>query len=469
MERDSWRSQLQVELSCKVCQQLINDPVTLECGHGFCRLCLSQPTGAQEGTRCPDCDHLSSPDSCRPDRLLQRIVEVYVQENITAESMLGLPECSVHGERLKLFCRGCFQWLCVKCLSSGQHVGHKIIPTEETLDVFNNEVQDKADKYIKALRSLETSSLHLQDQAHTRRTRLLALFNSLYLHLGLTEQALRLGVRHQRSLLRADLEGKARLAEAAKWSLMKEVQRVEELAAVKDLFLMNNIVKACKRSPNNTVGVQEKQIHSANYVGIALHSTWKKLQSALLLLFSEPLTFDPNTAHPNLLVSEDGRTVEHTAVRQEVPDNPERYNTCLCVLAAQGFISGRHYWEVEVGEKIHWDLGVARESVIRKGNISLGPSSGYWAIMLRDGSKYSTCTSQTLPIEVVRWPSKIGILLDYEKGSLSFYNTANGSWLFSFSDTFNERLYPYFHFGPNDDGRNSLALRICPPQATMEE
>ncbi|MBN3305083.1 TRI39 ligase, partial [Amia calva] len=274
-----------------------------------------------------------------------------------------------------------------------------------------------------------------QDQAHTRRTRLLALFNSLYLHLGLTEQALRLGVRHQRSLLRADLEGKARLAEAAKWSLMKEVQRVEELAAVKDLFLMN---------------VSDAYI--PDFISIP-----------------EPLTFDPNTAHPNLLVSEDGRTVEHTAVRQEVPDNPERYNTCLCVLAAQGFISGRHYWEVEVGEKIHWDLGVARESVIRKGNISLGPSSGYWAIMLRDGSKYSTCTSQTLPIEVVRWPSKIGILLDYEKGSLSFYNTADGSWLFSFSDTFNERLYPYFHFGPNDDGRNSLALRICPPQATMEE
>ncbi|XP_015206170.1 zinc-binding protein A33-like isoform X2 [Lepisosteus oculatus] len=387
---ESFESQLVLELSCKGCRKLFHDPVTLMCGHSFCRLCLSQMTQTPEGVLCPDCHHCSISDSWRNDSLLQRIVGIYVQEKLVAEKLFELPECTCHEGKLKLFCHDCFQLLCVKCVSGEEHAGHKIIPAEEALEAFKEDIQDKVNNYNRVLKSMESHLLQIQ-----------------------------------------------------------------------------KIVKTCKRYSN--IIDSEKTLNSANYLGTALHSTWKNVHFAFLVLFSEHLTFDPNTAHPNLIVSVDGTRLEYTAERQDLPDNPGRYNSCLCALAAQGYSSRKHYWEVEVGEKIHWDLGIAKESVIRKGNISLGPLSGYWAIMLRDGTDYCTCTSQTLSPQVVKWPRKIGIFLDYEKGEVSFYNAVDGSCIFSFRDSFTERLYPYFHFGPNDDGRNSLPLQICPPQPTSQE
>ncbi|XP_039598648.1 probable E3 ubiquitin-protein ligase TRIML1 isoform X2 [Polypterus senegalus] len=80
------------------------------------------------------------------------------------------------------------------------------------------------------------------------------------------------------------------------------------------------------------------------------------------------VTFDPETANQWLIVSEDGKQVRHTDTRQRVTDNPKRFDCSPDVLAREGFTSGRHYWEVEVGGKTEWTLGVARESINRKGD-----------------------------------------------------------------------------------------------------
>uniref|UniRef100_A0A8C4XD46 B30.2/SPRY domain-containing protein n=1 Tax=Erpetoichthys calabaricus TaxID=27687 RepID=A0A8C4XD46_ERPCA len=95
------------------------------------------------------------------------------------------------------------------------------------------------------------------------------------------------------------------------------------------------------------------------------------------------VTFDPETAHPYLIVSEDGKEVRHTDTRQKVTDNPKRFDRCANVLAREGFTSGRHYWEVEVGGKTEWDLGVARESVNRKWGItSLCDVTCWWSVLM---------------------------------------------------------------------------------------
>ncbi|XP_015201630.2 butyrophilin subfamily 2 member A2-like [Lepisosteus oculatus] len=110
------------------------------------------------------------------------------------------------------------------------------------------------------------------------------------------------------------------------------------------------------------------------------------------------VTLDPRTAHPHLILSEDGKQVRHGDTRQDLPDNPERFTSCVDVLGKDGFTSGRHYWEVKVKNKSAWTLGVVRESIKRKGQITLCPEAGIWTVWLRGGT-YTA--NSTVPVDFV--------------------------------------------------------------------
>uniref|UniRef100_A0A8C8SJ81 Butyrophilin subfamily 1 member A1 n=1 Tax=Pelusios castaneus TaxID=367368 RepID=A0A8C8SJ81_9SAUR len=185
-------------------------------------------------------------------------------------------------------------------------------------------------------------------------------------------------------------------------------------------------------------------------------------------LFSVDVTLDPDTAHPKLVLSEDRKRVKYGDKRQDLPDTPERFDYCSCVLGAERFTGGRRYWEVEVGDKIKWDLGVCRESVSRKGKVTLTPGNGYWAMVLRDG-EYKACTASWALLPVSVRPSRVGIFLDYEAGEVSFYNVTDGSHLFTFTDTFSGTLHPYFSPDLNAGGTNAAPLIICPVPAQAGE
>uniref|UniRef100_A0A3B5KJY2 B30.2/SPRY domain-containing protein n=1 Tax=Xiphophorus couchianus TaxID=32473 RepID=A0A3B5KJY2_9TELE len=100
--------------------------------------------------------------------------------------------------------------------------------------------------------------------------------------------------------------------------------------------------------------------------------------------FAVDVTLDPDTAHPNLILSDDGKQVKHGDVKKKLPDNPERFSTYVNVLGQQSFSSGRFYFEVQVKGKTKWTLGVARESINRKGIINLNPQNGFWTVGLRN-------------------------------------------------------------------------------------
>ncbi|KAL0194081.1 hypothetical protein M9458_012377, partial [Cirrhinus mrigala] len=101
---------------------------------------------------------------------------------------------------------------------------------------------------------------------------------------------------------------------------------------------------------------------------------------------------------------------------QNLPDNPERFDSCVCVLGKEGFSSGRFYFEVQVKGKTEWDLGVARESINRKGKITLSPSDGYWIVALRNGYEYTACAGPTVSLSLRLRPQRVGVFVDYEEG-----------------------------------------------------
>ncbi|XP_065419961.1 erythroid membrane-associated protein-like [Chrysemys picta bellii] len=183
-----------------------------------------------------------------------------------------------------------------------------------------------------------------------------------------------------------------------------------------------------------------------------------------VILSPVDVTLDPDTANPNLVLSEDRKRVRHGDTRQDLLDNPERFDTYPEVLGAEGFPGGRRYWEVEVGDKTDWVLGVCRESVERKGESFFSPGNGYWAVWLRDGG-YKALTSPSTPLPVSVRPSRVGIFLDYEAGEVSFYNVTDRSHLFTFTGTFSGTLRPYFNPSLNAGGTNTAPLIICPVPA----
>ncbi|XP_075769676.1 E3 ubiquitin-protein ligase TRIM21-like [Pelodiscus sinensis] len=155
------------------------------------------------------------------------------------------------------------------------------------------------------------------------------------------------------------------------------------------------------------------------------------------------VTLDPATAHPRLRLSEDRKSVRRGDIWQQLPKNPERFDTCVCVLGSEWFTSGRHYWEVEVGPRRGWEIGVARDSVQRKGKIQPKPDFGIWALD---------------SFHVSQVPRKVGVYLDYRRGEVRFYNAETMALIFSLTARFTGRLVPFFRLWAV---RSRLSLSPC--------
>nr|XP_014353657.1 PREDICTED: E3 ubiquitin-protein ligase TRIM39-like isoform X2 [Latimeria chalumnae] len=176
-----------------------------------------------------------------------------------------------------------------------------------------------------------------------------------------------------------------------------------------------------------------------------------------MLKFINPVTLDPNTAHPQLTLSEDLTAVTRGRTRREdLPDNPERFDRCHCVLGSEGFTSGRHSWVVDVENQTLWILGVAAESANRKGNIDPKPKLGYWTVRLYFGD-YSAFTDEGgTRLDVSKTPKKVLVCVDYEAGKVSFSNADDRSHIYTFTHKFKHKIFPFFGLGTI-----GAPLRIC--------
>ncbi|XP_050959738.1 butyrophilin subfamily 1 member A1-like [Labeo rohita] len=173
------------------------------------------------------------------------------------------------------------------------------------------------------------------------------------------------------------------------------------------------------------------------------------LPIALIYLKTDKVNviLDADTAHPQLIVSDDGKQVRSGNTQKKVDGGKDRFTEYLGVVGKDGFSSGCFYFEVQVKEQTKWDLGVTRESVNRKGLISLSPDNGYWTVGLRNG-KYSACDSSVVSLSLSVDPQRVGVFVNYEKGLVCFYDVESMSHIYTYTDQcFNEKLYPFVSLG----------------------
>ncbi|XP_028913071.1 butyrophilin subfamily 1 member A1-like [Ornithorhynchus anatinus] len=184
---------------------------------------------------------------------------------------------------------------------------------------------------------------------------------------------------------------------------------------------------------------------------------WSRAQ-----LHEAHITLDPDTAHPTLILSENRKQMTRGDKRLNLPDT-QRFDVEPCVLGCEGFTSGKHCWEVDVGDNNICLLGVCWENVKRKGSLSLSPENGFWAVQK---GKYAFWTySSSTFLSLVPHPCRVVVYLDYEAGDVSFYSATDGSHLYTFSHVaFSGTLRPFFWLWMSDP----TPLTICPMSTGSE-
>lgn len=158
---------------------------------------------------------------------------------------------------------------------------------------------------------------------------------------------------------------------------------------------------------------------------------------------AEDVRLDPDSANPDLLISADEKRMRCGLERHDAPRCRQRFDGWWCVMSREGYTSGRHYWEVEVGVR-DWRLGVAKASATRQGFHSLNTDTGYLTMRLERGSDLKALTVPPTLLSQNLMPKKVGVYLDYEQGQLSFYDVEKRSHLYTFNEKFTEELIPVF-------------------------
>ncbi|GCB75479.1 hypothetical protein scyTo_0019769, partial [Scyliorhinus torazame] len=199
---------------------------------------------------------------------------------------------------------------------------------------------------------------------------------------------------------------------------------------------------------HNEPVLQPPDMSLGEFNGPLQYAAWKRMLS-IISPVPAPLTLDPETANPCLILSKDHTMIKRRTKFKQLPETPKRFTFCGSVLAEEGFNSGQHYWEVDVENMSGWILGAANETVNRSDDIPLTPANGFWTVRLWNGKVHASYGSSGSLCCAATKPDRIGVYLDHEGGQLSFYNGDDMEHLYTFSHRFEEKLYPFILPLPN--------------------
>ncbi|XP_017212469.1 E3 ubiquitin-protein ligase TRIM39 isoform X1 [Danio rerio] len=386
--------------------------------------------------------------------------------------------CQKHERPLELFCRDDQMCVCVFC-TDGDHKTHNTVPIQEEIKVkkiqmmkTQRDMQQMIDERTKKIQDIKHSADLRKESTAREKTSTVELFSDLQRSIE----------RCQAELLEM-MEEKQKAAEKQDEELIQELQQeinelkmrnsdLDHLSHTEDHLQLLEIYPSICSPPNiknwpETSMSTDVSLETLRRALTQLQETLNEKVSKTVLRrmqqYAVDVTLDPDTAHQKLILSDDGKQVSTEDTKQKVPNNLERFDKCICVLGKEGFLTGRLYFEVQMKGKTEWTLGVARESINRKGKITVGLQDGYWAVGLRNENEYWAYAAPAVRLSVREKPQKVGVFVDYEDGLVSFYDVESRSHIYSFTgQSFINRLYPYFCPFPNDICKNSASMNISP-------
>uniref|UniRef100_A0AAZ1XAY8 B30.2/SPRY domain-containing protein n=1 Tax=Oreochromis aureus TaxID=47969 RepID=A0AAZ1XAY8_OREAU len=315
--------------------------------------------------------------------------------------------------------------------------------TQQNLRKMDDEIQEMIEKRRQKIQEINESVKMSKDAADKQKTEGVQIFTVLK---EFIEKGLKKVIK--------EIEDKQETTEKQAEGLIKELEEeISELKKRKVIVLPPTYEGTVMRAV-----AQLEETLKKHFKKLLAKAELRRVQQ-----YAVDVSLDPDTAHPELILSDDGKQVNFGDVNQSLSDNPKRFTVFANVLGRQGFSSGRFYFEVQVKGKTDWILGVARESVNRKGGNSVKPQDGFWALWLRNNNEYTACTGPAAVLSLASAPDKVGVFVDYEERLVSFYDVYAAASIYSFTGcSFTEKLYPCFNPCNNDNGKNSAPLVITP-------
>ncbi|KAM9410392.1 nuclear factor 7, brain-like [Pholidichthys leucotaenia] len=386
--------------------------------------------------------------------------------------------CKSHSKALEMFCQTDEVCVCLVCIES-DHKTHLIVPLIEKYEEKKDELEKKSadiqqmiQERQQKIEELRESVVVSRKDTNTQKVASVEVFTALIQSIERDLTQLTDMIEEKQKEREERVESFITELEEEISELMKRSSELEQLSDIEDHLSFLQRFQSMNPDPP-TEDWTEVKVHSSYErtlrTAVAqleemLNKELKKVTEAELKTvqqFVVEVNLDPDTANPNLNLSNNGKNVSHRNERMNLPDNPKRFSTVLCVLSKECFTSGKFYCEIQVKEKKRWTLGVARESINRKGTVTLGPRNGNWSISLRNGDNYRAHDEKIVPLCLEPQPGKVGVFVDYEEGVVSFYDVDTETHIYSFTGCdFTERLYLFLNPGHNDNWTNSAPLII---------
>ncbi|XP_061593312.1 nuclear factor 7, ovary-like [Cololabis saira] len=452
-------------LSCQVCLETFKDPVSLSCSHNFCSSCLKKFWEEAKDRNCPICKRKSS-KGLVVNFSLKGLADSFAGRQTGGSSETGKEVCKKHPGIPPLFCRDEQRAVCPFCEFS-QHQNHKVVPVEEAVGELKEQLksdlkslQDKRKKYQRVEETYKDVVEHSEKQLLSTEKQIRAEFNKLQQFLKEEEESRLAALREEEQQKGRRISGERKRITEQISSLSDSISAVEE-ELQKDNMTFLSRFKTTRDRAREQSSVSDPRLLSGTLVDEAKHlgnlafRVWEKMGDQVHF---SPVVLDPNTAHPRLYLSADLTSVRCGYTDQQLPDNPERNVKYAHVFGCEGLSSGKHSWELQVGDHPDWYVGLVKDSYDRKGEIlSASPKYGIWCLWHRDG-KYINGVGKMVTVETSL--RRIRVQLDYDGGTVSFYNPEDMTHITTHSDTFTEKLFPFFCV-LNSGYAKTSEIRIC--------
>ncbi|XP_065814379.1 E3 ubiquitin-protein ligase TRIM35-like isoform X1 [Labrus bergylta] len=437
-------SKFEEDLSCPICLDIFKDPVMLSCSHSFCRECVKDCWKEKENQDCPLCNRRHPKGILPPAFALKNLSESFVQER---DQRASEDLCSLHSEKLKLFCLDHQEPVCVVCRDSKKHTNHRFRPIDEAAQEHKKKLQETLEPVKKKLNvfkevkvKFDQTAEHIQVQARHTERQIKEQFKKLHQFLEEEEEARLCALREEEEQKSQRMKEEMEALSTEIAALSHTVRDTEDELRAEDVSFLKNYKAAVERVQQRPL-LEDPQLPSGALIDQAKHlgnlrfNIWNKMKD---MVSYSPVILDPNTAYPVLILSEDLTCVTR-GERQQLPHNPERIDSYCSVLGSEGFNSGTHSWDVHVGDSTHWRLGVLAES-------------GCWSIRFIGGKYKADSPSHLVTVlSVKKNPQRIRVNLDCNRGELSFSDPDTNTHIHTYTHihththTFTERMFPYIN------------------------